>query len=291
MSKDLFKNLIEAVVALAADEVVKLLDRNRGPHADLAKVLYVDMGAAEHIVKRQPFEVQLRLLDGKREPVADAARNLHMVHGFDEVQLNWGCRESIIGKAVALNRPSIGDIKGGMRCVGIHPVYTLWKPAYPDRERTADSAQYLWKNKHSGDWVSLLQRYTSEDIRSTACNRQKALCAEVADAAWKCFDSGYWQAHHFIYNNVSAKRIIESAEAIKDFTSRAAPAPRKMIGVLKLDGLGKFGQAVKVEGIPVFDDSGASSDPECEFVKSSADNHGMTVVTGIAFSFGPGIYQ
>lgn len=291
MSKDLFKNLIEAVVALAADEVVKLLDRNRDAHADLAKLLYVDMGAAEHIVKRQPFEVQLRLLDSKREPVADAARNLHMVHGFDDVQLNWGCRESIIGKAVALNRTSIGDIKGGMRCFGIHPVYALWKPAYPDRERTADSAQYLWKNQVAGDWVEQLKRMTVKDILSSAKGRQTLICEAVSDAAWKCFDSGYWQAHHFIYNNVSAKRIIESAEAIKDFTSRVAPTPKKMIGALKLEGFGKLGQVVKVEGIPVFDDSNASSDPDCEFVKSSADNHGMTVVTGIAFSFGPGIYQ
>lgn len=230
-------------------------------------------------------------LDSKREPIADAAQCLHMVHGIDEVQLNWGCPDSIIGKAVALNRPSIGDIKGGMRCIGIHPVYALWKPAYPDRERTADSAQYLWKSKHSGDWVGLLQRYTPQEIRSTASRRQEVLCTEVADAAWIAFDSGNWQAHHFIYNNVSAKRIIESAEAIKDFTSRAAPGPKKMIGVLKLDGFGKFGQVVKVEGIPVFEDSGPSADLECEFVKSSAEAHGLTVVTGIAYSFGPGIYQ
>lgn len=407
MKNDIFKNLIEAVVALAADEVVKLIDGKRDAHADLAKVLYVDMGAAEHIIKRQPFEIQLKLLDSKRErtadsaqwlwlnsgqhqpfytektpeqivqaridrqeevlkcglhpvyvhhhdvvmncklyestgdgysfklkypdrektadaaqyvwknqaggrwesvlknhdsaairngakqrqeflctEVADAAQCLYMVHGIDEVQLNWGDRESIIGKAVALNRPSIGDIKGGMRCIRVHPTYALWKPAYPDRERTADSAQYLWKNQHSGNWADILKRYTSAEIRHTAQARQAYICKDVADAAWIAFDEG---GYRLDLKCGSVERILDLASRAK--SRRVWGATKKMIGVLKLDGFGKFGQCVKVEGIPVFEDSGASADPECEFVKSSAEAHGLTVVTGILYSFGPGIYQ
>lgn len=250
MSKDLFKNLIEAVVALAADEVVKLLD-------------------------------------SKREPVADAAMVLHLDHGFT---LNWlraRKAEEILGACVSARRNQ--DVYVGLLMNGL--LYEInsdgysFRLKYPDRERTADSAQYLWKSQISGDWEFVLKNYDSAAIRGSAKRRQEVLCAKVADAAWIAFDEG---GYRLDLKFSSVERILDLATRAKARSN--CDAPKKMIGILKLEGFGKFGQGVKIEGIPVFDDSGVSTDPESEFVKSRAEAHGLTVVTGILYSFGPGIF-
>lgn len=248
MSKDIFKNLIEAVVALSADEVVKLLD-------------------------------------SKREPIADAARTLHLDHGFT---LNWlraHTAQDILGACVAANRNHgvcVGSIEGGMRCIVSCPTASLWGPAYPDRERTADSARYLWENQVSGDLGSMLRCQTPAYIRESAVGRQANLCKEVADAAlYLWLNSG---THQPFYTDRPAEAIIRA------YIDRmeVRKGSRKMFGVLNIEGYGEHGQRVKIQGVPIFE--AFVINLESELIKQSAKAYGIASVTGASFSSGPGIY-
>ena len=115
----------------------------------------------------------------------------------------------------------------------------------------------------------------------------------VADAAWVCMDVGILHPHHFINDSLlTSRRIIEAAEAIKSRVSSEAPAKRKLLGVINIEGYGECGQRVKVEGIPYFDDCGPFAlDLENEFVKRSAKAYGITSLCDASFSYGPDIYQ
>lgn len=265
MSKDLFKNLIEAVVALAADEVVNLLD-------------------------------------SKRETVADAAQFLHCDHGFTA---NWlRHHEAISITRYAGDLRAISRERVAMMCLFELPVFQAdsfgvimngelyelsgdgwsFRKKWPNREKTADAAQYLWKNQHSGDWVSLLQRFISEEIRSTASNRQKHLCTKVADAAWIAFDEG---GYRDVLKTLGSERIQDFATEAKSWEVRKVS--RKMLGVLNIEGYGKHGQRVKIQGAPVYDPFAFT--PESELVKATAKAHGITSVTDVSFSWGPGIHS
>lgn len=244
----------------------------------LAKAI-VDIAAAEVV----------NLVDSKREPIADAARILFLDHGFTPARLRAHTAEGIVGACVAANRNRdvyVGLIKGGMRCIGGGPAFSLWEPIDPNRERTADSARYVFMSSDHKSWQDWLMEMPAKNIRATAAAWQLSDCEEVADAAWTCIDSGDWHAYHFIYNNLSAKRIIESAEAIKD---QAAKPVRKLVALLSMEGHGCQGQLIAVEKIPVLNDSGDVS-IESEFVKKYAKMHGIEEVTGVSHSFGPGIY-
>lgn len=311
MKTDLFKDLIGVVAALAVDEVVKLLDAKREPVADLAKLLYVDLGAAQHVVKRHPLEAQLQMLDSKRSPVADAAQFLHCDHAFTA---NWLRHH----EAISITRYA-GDLRTMSRervamtrlfepvvfkadSFGILMNSDMYEPCddgwsfrlkYPDRQKTADSAEYLWRNQVSGIWDGPLRQYSANEIRSMASRRQETLCEKVADAAWVCMDVGIWRPHHFINEPLlTSKRIIEAAEAIKSRISSEAPATRKMVAMLALEGYGGDGRSISVERIPVFNDSGhVGNNPESEFVVARAKEHGIEQLTGATTSFGPDIYQ
>lgn len=229
----------------------------------------------------------VKLADEKREPVADAARTLHLDRGFT---LNWlraRKAKEIIGACVASNRNRdvyVGLIDKGMRCVMASEIFSMWGPAYPDREKTADAAQYLWRNQAWGDWVEFLVEKDSEYILKTAPGRQEVLCAKVADNAWIAFDEG---GYRDVLQTLGSERIRDYAEQAK--ARRSRNESRKMLGVLNIEGYGEHGQRVKVKGLPVYELF--NLDPESEIIKVSAKVCGITSVTSASFSSGPEIYQ
>lgn len=276
-------------------------------HELARKILESGFGGILHEIVFEGVAGIVKLADEKREPIADAAEFLHCDHGFTA---NWLRHH----EAISITRYA-GDLRTmsrervAMMCI-FEPVIfqadrlgvvingELYEPSgngwsfrlkYPDREKLANSAQYLWKNQKSGDLASLLRRETPDYILDIAFGRQQYLCSKVADAAWVCVDSGFWKAHHFFSPTVSDGRILEAAEAIKERQSRSEANPRDLLGVLKIEGQGEHGQRVKVEGIAVLEKF--ALDPESEFIKATAKAYGITSVTGASFSSGPGIYS
>lgn len=253
------------------------------------------------VVRLSAAEV-VRLIDIKRQPVADAAAFLHLKHGFTANWLKARSPEEIRTHAKANGESehmmTSRQVLFAADSFGIMLNGELYEPSgdgwsfrlkYPDREATADSALYLWKNQVTGNHVISLGYLNAKQIRSVAKARQKLLCKEVADAAWTCVDSGSWHAHHFIYGDLSNERIVEAAKAIKDCQLKRKAEPRKMVGALRLEGWGEHGQRIKVEGIPIYSDSNPLSF-DGEFVNEAAKVYRIAEVTSMSTSFGPGVF-
>lgn len=254
------------------------------------------------VVRLSAAEV-VRLIDIKRQPVADAAAFLHLKHGFTANWLKARSPEEIrtSAKSVAYNVTSqllMTPVRFVAGSFGIVTNGELYEPSgdgwsfrlkYPDREATADAALFLWKNQVNGNRAISLGHLNARQIRSWARSRQKLLCEKVAGAAWTCVDSGSWQAHHFIYGDLSNERILEAAKAIKDCQLKRKAEPRKMVGALCLEGWGEHGQRIKVEGIPIYSDSNPLSF-DGEFVNEAAKVYRIAEVTSMSTSFGPGVF-
>jgi len=247
-----------------------------------------DMAAAEAV----------KLADEKREPVADAA-TVMWGFGYSSAWLKHASPQGILGSAVEINRSknfylqlerptvfqadSFGVIMNGEL---YEPNGDGWsfRKKYPNREKTADAAQYLWCNCCYGiDVMDSLTRYEPGYIREMAEASQKRRCAEVAANAWIAFDEGGLRD---VLKTLSAERIKDKAAEAK--TREVRKESRQMLGVLNIEGYGEHGQRVKVQGLPVYEPF--NLDIESGIIKASAKACGITCVTNASFSSGPGIY-
>jgi hypothetical protein len=136
---------------------------------------------------------ELEALNCRREPVADAARALFLDYGFSKEQLIWGDREAIIGKAVHLARQSSQRIDvmvmsckawaSDIIAVVVKEAAKLAVDYIKTRERTADSARFIWLYGTPLFRGLLLTNSLAPDLIATNADNLQKLRGKAADAA------------------------------------------------------------------------------------------------------------
>lgn len=184
-----------AIRAIAAD-----LDTARTQSADagefLARHKLYDAASLDDLAAWQIALVareELEALNRHREPVADAARVLFLDYGFSVEQLIWGDREAITGKAVYLARRRAQRVDVMvMTCnAWLEPMVTVavkeavacaatWLKT---RERTADSARFLWLYGSPLTRALIASGGMAPDITAEHADRLQKLRSKAADAA------------------------------------------------------------------------------------------------------------
>lgn len=144
---------------------------------------------------------ELEALNRHREPVADAARVLFLDYGFSVEQLIWGDSGAITGKAVHLARRRAQRVDVMvMTCnAWLEPMVTVavkeavacaatWLKT---RERTADSARFLWLYGSPLTRALIASGGMAPDITAEHADRLQWLRSKAADSAeWLYMNSG-----------------------------------------------------------------------------------------------------
>lgn len=136
---------------------------------------------------------ELEALNRHREPVADAARVLFLDYGFSVEQLIWGDSGAITGKAayLARRRAQRVDVMVMTCNAWLEPMVTVAvKEAVAcaatwlrTRERTADSARFLWLYGSPLTRALIASSGMAPDITAEHADRLQRLRGKAADAA------------------------------------------------------------------------------------------------------------
>lgn len=219
--------------------------------------------------------------DKKREPVADAARELYVDRGYGMPELIDSGHKSITDTArlqrlfnPILRKEAIGEHGEGVRAFQVdEPNFKMYTDSWPLRKLTADSAEYLFR---LGLWS--VAALAPSCIRSQAARQQEMNCSQHANAAEFVWQIGsriadWIQMASYEEITREAQRVAGSRKEIKAIITAA-----HIEGSARFEFIDAHGHLIKTETI-----SGKSTTPYKRYVTLDRDyDHYEVHVSGVA---------